>query len=64
VVAIGAGQPVAIAARERQVYRYCKPIGAVHWILQVADALDQPFKDSQFDLVWSLESGEHMPDKQ
>jgi tocopherol O-methyltransferase len=25
--------------------------------------LDQPFKDNTFDLVWSLESGEHMPDK-
>jgi len=30
---------------------------------QVADALDQPFEDNSFDLVWSLESGEHMPDK-
>ncbi|CAI9783189.1 unnamed protein product [Fraxinus pennsylvanica] len=30
---------------------------------QVADALDQPFQDGQFDLVWSMESGEHMPDK-
>ncbi|GLT25871.1 hypothetical protein SLA2020_009730 [Shorea laevis] len=30
---------------------------------QVADALDQPFPDGQFDLVWSMESGEHMPDK-
>lgn len=30
---------------------------------QVADALDQPFPDNTFDLVWSLESGEHMPDK-
>lgn len=30
---------------------------------QVADALDQPFEDGQFDLVWSMESGEHMPDK-
>ncbi|GMH19690.1 hypothetical protein Nepgr_021531 [Nepenthes gracilis] len=30
---------------------------------QVADALDQPFADGQFDLVWSMESGEHMPDK-
>jgi len=29
----------------------------------VADALDMPFEDSAFDLVWSLESGEHMPDK-
>lgn len=32
--------------------------------LQVADALDQPFDDNSFDLVWSLESGEHMPDKE
>ena len=32
--------------------------------LQVADALDQPFEDDSFDLVWSLESGEHMPDKE
>ncbi|KAL7506778.1 hypothetical protein ACHAXN_003994 [Cyclotella atomus] len=30
---------------------------------QVADALNMPFADSSFDLVWSLESGEHMPDK-
>lgn len=30
---------------------------------QVADALAQPFPDASFDLVWSLESGEHMPDK-
>jgi tocopherol O-methyltransferase len=30
---------------------------------KVADALDMPFDDESFDLVWSLESGEHMPDK-
>ncbi|MFQ3617798.1 MAG: methyltransferase domain-containing protein [Cyanobacteriota bacterium] len=30
---------------------------------QVADALNMPFADSSFDLVWSMESGEHMPDK-
>jgi tocopherol O-methyltransferase len=29
----------------------------------VADAMAMPFPDSSFDLVWSLESGEHMPDK-
>jgi tocopherol O-methyltransferase len=29
----------------------------------VADALNAPFPDHVFDLVWSLESGEHMPDK-
>lgn len=30
---------------------------------QVADALNIPFADDSFDLVWALESGEHMPDK-
>jgi len=30
---------------------------------QVADALNMPFADGSFDLVWSMESGEHMPDK-
>ena len=25
--------------------------------------MNMPFEDSAFDLVWSLESGEHMPDK-
>ena len=31
---------------------------------EVANALDMPFADNSFDLVWSLESGEHMPDKE
>jgi len=31
---------------------------------RVGNALDMPFADNSFDLVWSLESGEHMPDKQ
>ena len=30
---------------------------------QVANALEMPFKDNSFDFIWSLESGEHMPDK-
>jgi tocopherol O-methyltransferase len=30
---------------------------------KVADALNMPLADASFDLVWSLESGEHMPDK-
>lgn len=29
----------------------------------VADAQNMPFTDNSFDLVWALESGEHMPDK-
>jgi tocopherol O-methyltransferase len=29
----------------------------------VADAQQMPFADNSFDLVWSMESGEHMPDK-
>jgi tocopherol O-methyltransferase len=30
---------------------------------QVADAQLTPFAENSFDVVWSLESGEHMPDK-
>jgi tocopherol O-methyltransferase len=30
----------------------------------VANALEMPFEDDSFDLLWSLESGEHMPNKQ
>ncbi|OUS44196.1 gamma-tocopherol methyltransferase [Ostreococcus tauri] len=30
---------------------------------RVADALNTPFEDASFDFVWSMESGEHMPDK-
>jgi tocopherol O-methyltransferase len=29
----------------------------------VNDAMKMPFKDNSFDLTWSMESGEHMPDK-
>jgi tocopherol O-methyltransferase len=32
-------------------------------VFQVANALDIPHPDNTFDLVWTLESGEHMPDK-
>lgn len=31
---------------------------------QVQDALNTGFPDNTFDFIWSLESGEHMPDKQ
>ncbi|MEM9907238.1 MAG: methyltransferase domain-containing protein [Cyanobacteria bacterium P01_D01_bin.44] len=30
---------------------------------QVANALETSFPEDSFDLIWSLESGEHMPDK-
>ncbi len=30
---------------------------------QVANALETPFEANSFDLIWSLESGEHMADK-
>jgi len=36
---------------------------AIAATFQVADALQMPFEDGSFDFVWSLESGEHMPDK-
>lgn len=31
---------------------------------EVANALRLPYPDDSFDLAWSLESGEHMPDKE
>ena len=31
---------------------------------QVTDALSTPFPDSSFDFIWSMESGEHMPNKE
>lgn len=34
-----------------------------HTQFLVADAQQMPFADNSFDLVWSMESGEHMPDK-
>lgn len=37
------------------------PAGAVSF--QLANALETPFPNASFDLIWSLESGEHMPGK-
>ena len=52
--------PVQISrARERAIEADLE--NKVHF--EVANALDLPFADNSFDLVWSLESGEHMPDK-
>ncbi len=49
------------AARANERAQYAGLIGTCRF--QVADAQAMPFPDDSFDLVWSLESGEHMPDK-
>lgn len=41
-----------------------KDAGLTNVKFQVANALDMPFEDNTYDLVWGCESGEHMPDKQ
>ena len=38
-------------------------LSITHLYTLVADALAMPCADKSFDLVWSMESGEHMPDK-
>lgn len=47
----------------QQIYLYVVKREQLQVSFRVADALQQPFRDGQFDLVWSMESGEHMPDK-
>jgi len=37
--------------------------GVTNVEFKLVDALDMPFDDNSFDLVWGCESGEHMPDK-
>ncbi|GAB4211547.1 MAG: methyltransferase domain-containing protein [Synechococcales cyanobacterium] len=49
-------------AQER-AHAYAPGSNAPPITFQVADAMAMPFEDQRFDLVWSLESGEHMPDK-
>jgi tocopherol O-methyltransferase len=49
------------AARATQRAQELNLVSQAHF--QVADAQAIPFADNSFDLVWALESGEHMPDK-
>eukprot|EP00262_Sarcandra_glabra_P008273 TRINITY_DN215_c0_g1_i3.p1 TRINITY_DN215_c0_g1~~TRINITY_DN215_c0_g1_i3.p1 ORF type:complete len:357 (-),score=35.39 TRINITY_DN215_c0_g1_i3:118-1188(-) len=51
-----------VQAQRGQVLAIAEGLGD-YVSFKVADALEQPFPDGQFDLVWSMESGEHMPDK-
>lgn len=51
------------AAERARTLRAAKLERNINAQFQVADALNMPFADNSFDLVWSLESGEHMPDK-
>ena len=38
--------------------------GLSDWVrFKVQNVMELEFPDNQFDLVWSMESGEHMPDK-
>lgn len=47
--------------RANERARHANASGSLGFL--VADALHVPFADNSFDWVWSLESGEHMPDK-
>jgi tocopherol O-methyltransferase len=49
--------------RDRASERARAAGASVQVTFQVADAMAMPFQEDRFDLVWSLESGEHMPDK-
>ncbi|MBW4528229.1 MAG: methyltransferase domain-containing protein [Phormidium tanganyikae FI6-MK23] len=51
------------ATERARTLRAAKLASNINAQFQVADALNMPFPDNSFDLVWSLESGEHMPDK-
>lgn len=58
---------VGITLSPRQAMRAEQRAGAMgladHVSFAVADAMAMPYPSGSFDLVWSLESGEHMPDK-
>lgn len=49
--AVRATERAAIAGLSTQVH------------FEVTDVLNTPFPDEQFDFIWSMESGEHYPDK-
>jgi len=49
--------------RATQYTTACKEIECGTVTFQVANAMHTAFPDHSFDLIWSLESGEHMPDK-
>jgi tocopherol O-methyltransferase len=59
VTGITLSQMQVLRARERAINVGLEE--KVHF--QLANALSLPFADNSFDLIWSLESGEHMPDK-
>ncbi|MBW2523071.1 MAG: methyltransferase domain-containing protein [Deltaproteobacteria bacterium] len=57
------GVTLSAAQRERAAQLTAEQGLSERATFQVADALELPFDDGSFDLVWSCESGEHMPDK-
>ena len=59
-----AGERAAEQGITLQAWENFEPGGDPAVQFQVADALATPFPDNSFDFVWSMESGEHMPDKQ
>lgn len=54
---------VTISPQQVQRAQTLTPAG-VTARFQVDDALDLSFPDASFDVVWSIEAGPHMPDKQ
>jgi cyclopropane fatty-acyl-phospholipid synthase-like methyltransferase len=58
---------VGISISERQISRANDRVAAAgladRLSFQFADAMDLPFPDESFDIVWALESMHHMPDR-